>query len=169
MHWNRNAKILLIFLSLALFCAGSAAGQDLGQWTTKKVSVQSEADGQLREVRAARNQGFDRAVFEFADGVPEYMVGYVNPPILGDDDKPVHMSGKAFIEVRFRCYYGENDPEKIFKGYPQGKLNLPALLEIKDSYWFEALQIYALGARKQTPFRVQQLSSPARLVIDIKH
>jgi hypothetical protein len=48
-------------------------------------------------------------------------------------------------------------------------LGLPVLLEIKEIDFSEGVMAFALGLRGRRAFRVQTLTNPARLVVDIKH
>ena len=50
-----------------------------------------------------------------------------------------------------------------------GEQNLPILQDIKSVDWFENFFSFAVGLKIKKPFRVQELSSPSRLVIDFKH
>ena len=51
---------------------------------TSEVSVAPAKQGLLSAVRAARQDGFDRVVFEFEAAVPGYSVRYVDRPITED-------------------------------------------------------------------------------------
>ena len=52
---------------------------------------------------------------------------------------------------------------------PTGPLfpNLPTIREVTEICAFEALAIWLVGVSERQPFRVFELSSPARLIIDI--
>jgi hypothetical protein len=165
----------LVLAILFAVCAGRMASAQhysntgpVNAWTTRKVSRVNDPDGQLRIVRAAKQAGFDRVVFEFADGVPSFFVNYTNAPIYQEETMTeVKISGTAFIEVSFQFYYGEH--AEIYKGYPKGKLDLPSLLEMKNIDSSESVMAFAFGLQGRHAFRVQTLTNPARLVVDIKH
>lgn len=165
----------LAFAIVLTTCVASAASAQhysntgpVNAWTTRKVSRVNDPDGQLRIVRVAKQAGFDRVVFEFADGVPSFFVNYTKAPIYQEETMTeVKIGGTAFIEISFQFYYGEH--AEIYKGYPQGKLNLPVLLEMKNIDASEGVMAFALGLQGRHAFRVQTLTSPARLVVDIKH
>jgi hypothetical protein len=126
------------------------------------------AAGQLRIVRAAKQNEFDRVVFEFADGVPDFSVSYPTRTIydLGTQAK-LKISGTAVIEVSLDFNYGEHT--EIYQGFPKGKLDFPGLLEIKNVDFSEGVMAFALGVQGRRAFRVQTLTKPARLIVDIKH
>ncbi|HKX84047.1 MAG TPA: hypothetical protein VJL58_07505, partial [Pyrinomonadaceae bacterium] len=106
-----HRSIAFLFV-LTFACLANVTGQDaqgsLQTWTKAGVSMPGDADGKLREVRAAKNRGFDRVVFEFADDVPQFSVQYVKPPIDDGTDTPVTIAGGAFLEVKFHNYHGED-------------------------------------------------------------
>jgi hypothetical protein len=52
---------------------------------------------------------------------------------------------------------------------PKGNLKLAVLREIKEIEWFEGDRLFGIGLNKRALFRVQELTNPYRLVIDIKH
>ena len=53
---------------------------------------------------------------------------------------------------------------------PKQKIpKMPLIKEIKPLGWFEAEVGYIIGLKRRTPFRVQLLSNPDRLVVDFKH
>lgn len=166
--------ITLLLVSIFMVGASRSASAQyqhtgrLNSWTISRVSRVNAPDGQMRVVRAAQNDGFDRVVFEFADGVPSFLVSYAKPPILEETTMaPIEISGTAVLVVTFSFYFGENT--SIYQGFPEGKLNLPVLNEIKNIDSSEGVMSYALDLQGRHPFRVSTLASPARLVVDIKH
>jgi hypothetical protein len=139
----------------------------LNVWTVAQISRLNAPDGQFRILRVARHDGFDRAIFEFADGVPSFSVRYQKRPVLEEGTMaPVEISGSAVLVVTFQFYYGEN--VSIYQGFPKGPLDLAVLTEIKNIDASEAVMSYALGVQGRHAFRVTTLANPARLVVDIK-
>jgi hypothetical protein len=157
-----------------VFAAASAGAQhyrDAGRldtWTTQDVSRVIEADGKLRIVRAAQQDGFDRVVFEFADAVPSFFVSYPSSTLydITTQDR-LRISGGAVLEVSMHFNYGEHT--ELYQGFPKDKLDLPALLEIKHIDFSEGVMAFALGLRERRAFRITTLANPARLVVDIRH
>jgi hypothetical protein len=170
-----TTQLRLTFAILAVVVCGTSGWAQqyrdtgaLNSWTTSEVSRVTEPDGQLRIVRAAKQDGFDRVVFEFADGVPSFSVGYPTSPLydIGTQAR-LKISGGAVLEVSMHFNYGEHTD--IYQGFPKGKLDLPALLEIKNIDFSEGVMAFALGLRERRAFRVSTLSNPARLVVDVRH
>jgi hypothetical protein len=125
----------------------------------------------LTAVRAAEHPGFDRVVFEFGEGpLPGYRVAYLQGPAQdcgSGDEKPV--AGGAILEVTIRpanAHTEEGQPTIPFREQP---LTLSVLREIERTCDFEAVVTWVLGVSSQKPFRVTELSGPARLVVDVEH
>jgi hypothetical protein len=169
-------KIIGAGLLLGLLCVQSVPAQctnktgKLNVWTTAPVVRDENSSASFKEMRVAKQKGFDRVVFEFAENVPNFSVHFEKPPITNYGGEDLKMSGKAFVVVQFHLvsYPEDADTSKIVFEIPRNKLKAPVVTEIKNSEWFEGYLSFAIGLRKRTPFRVQQLSNPARLVIDFK-
>jgi hypothetical protein len=173
MNTTRFSRLSFAIL-LAVSCGTAGRAQHyrdtgpLDTWTTNEVSRVTEPDGQLRVVRAAKQDSFDRVVFEFADGVPSFLVSYPTSTLydIGTQAR-LKISGGAVLEVSMHFNYGEHTD--IYQGFPRGKLDLPALLEIKNIDFSEGVMAFALGLRERHAFRVSTLTKPARLVVDVRH
>ena len=124
----------------------------------------------LTAVRTAEHPGFDRVVFEFAEGpLPGYRVAYLPGPAQdcgSGEEKPV--AGGALLEVTLRpsnAHTEEGQPTIPFREQP---LTLPVLREIERTCDFEGVVTWVLGVSSGRPFRVTELSGPARLVVDVE-
>lgn len=181
------AKLFFFFLGLLLTCAAPGAGSG-GQVSTALVAaaapivqpewtkklVERKKDGispvTLRQVSAADQDDFDRVIFEFKDNqVPGYRVEYV--PIITDEAEKVHkLFGKAFMRVDMNpAWAHSNETGAPSVKEREKRLNLPVVIEFKQVEDFEGVVSYALGLSGRKPFRVTEMSNPARLVIDVKH
>lgn len=147
-----------------------------GGWDVKPVEIAApnakEGSGELRKVRAGKHTGYDRVVFEFSGkSVPMCKVRYAEPPFnLGESDEVVKISGEAFLEVGFTPAAAHNlETGQITVVDPEKPVRSNALQEVKRIYDHEGQVIYVLGLIAQRQFRVQTLSNPSRLVVDIKH
>lgn len=183
----KAAKLFFFVLGLLLMCAPPGAGSG-GQVSTAPVVaaaptaqpewtkklVERKKDGispvTLRQVSAADQDDFDRVVFEFKDNqVPGYRVEYV--PIIKDEAGTVHkLFGKAFMRVDMNpAWAHSNETGAPSVKEREKRLNLPVVIEFKQVEDFEGAVSYALGLSGRKPFRVTEMSNPARLVIDVKH
>jgi hypothetical protein len=170
-------KIILAFLFSVLFLVSAVAAQwqdagKLNAWTYKTISRAAndyEDSIYLKHVRIAKGNGYDRLVFEFTGGIPRYLV---EPKKSGSFENTaeefVKVGGKAFVYVNLQTLpYPEN--EKDVAKIPSGNQHLPVFNEITDIEWFEGVRDFGIGLNARKMFRVQELTSPYRLVIDFKH
>jgi hypothetical protein len=144
--------------------------------TTSPVSVPSSASGiaYLLHVRLAGQPGFDRLVFEFqGDDLPGYDIAYVEPPIREDaSGNPVTVDGEAFLQVRMEPASGVDlRGEEVVEIY-QGPKRVSAsgthvVDEVVETGDFEANLTWVVGLGERVPFRVDTLSSPPRLVVEL--
>lgn len=178
-------RSFLPMLLLAPLWAGSAGAQDRGEgklniWTFSKVASRAKYDEVLPvtyKMRTSGHIGFDRIVFEFAESaMPEYEIRYKKPPILIDashiedaahptKDETIAVSGNAFITIEIALSFDGKSVTSEFLG----KQDLPVLKDVRTVDWFENYFSFVAGLKHRRPFRVQELSDPVRLVIDIKH
>jgi hypothetical protein len=166
--------ILAILLMLAASSQISAQWNDAGKfnvWTAQtfsRLNDDSRETPYLKEVRVARNKGFDRVVFEFTGDIPRYLIQYVKPPISGTADVEIKVNGKFFVQIEMLTLPYPDDEKLAETKIPEGKLNFPVISEIKEIEWFEGSRPFVVGLRAKKLFRVQQLKNPTRLVIDFR-
>ena len=168
----------LFILTLLLTCAFTfnafAQWEDSGKlnaWTAAAILRQNKDSKEtpyLKEVRVATNKGFDRIVFEFLGDIPPFRIEYIKPPITGTADREIKVSGKYFVSIILHSLPYPDDEKFPEAKIPTGKLNLPAVSEVREIEWFEGDRPFAVGLKDKKPYRVQQLKNPARLVIDFK-
>jgi hypothetical protein len=140
-----------------------------GSTTAVSVPV-THPTAHLVAVRAARQDGFDRVVFEFSEQVPGYKVAWTPKPLMATSGKEVTLAGTAALVVRMEQASGF-DLDKGKPTYtgaktvqPLGTEHVQELAQVED---FEAVLSWGLGAKAEVPFRVSTLASPPRLVIDL--
>lgn len=125
----------------------------------------------LRAVRLASHPGFDRVVFEFEGGqVPGYKIEYVDRPVrqCGSGDV-VKVAGDGWLSVRLTPAQAHTEAGKPTITARNRRAGLPVLKEMKIICDFEADVEWILGMASPNRYRVLELGSPARLVVDIKH
>ena len=121
----------------------------------------------LVAIRASHHPGFDRIVYEFADGLPSsHQVRYVDK-LLGDaSGLPIRIAGRAILQVSFAPAQAHDAQGQTV---PQRKaFALPNIMTTVRSGDFEAVTTYGIGLAKRTPFEVVTLQDPSRVVIDIR-
>ena len=170
----RRLTLLFILLLLMVAPALTRPPQEPA-WTTSRVEQKFPARVNavvMRKVRASRQEGYDRVVFEFeGDSVPDYWLEYKRPPFFMDEtERTVKVPGRAFIEVTFRPAVGHNiDTGERTIEEPDGPVRLTVLRALQNTYDHEGDVTYVLGLSARKPFRAQALTNPARLAVDIKY
>lgn len=165
-------RLSLIALALVLTaCAPSTPVRtDSFQGTTEPTEKRRDDTpvAVLREVRAAEQQGFDRVVFEL-DRMPGYRIGYEDRPAQCGSGEPVEVAGEARLQVQLVPAQAHTEEGAPTVEQRERHLDLPVLKELESTCDFEADVTWVLGLASRRPYRVQELASPARLVIDIGH
>ena len=181
---GRAAAMFLLLLTIGLpSVSGQSSPQKNGEeyysqmgrlnaWTTEPVYRQKYgAVPEFLKVRFGKHRGFDRVVFELDEDLVGYFITYGKPPFQGEaSEETVKVRGRAFVEIALYPVTSTDENieanEKILA--EQNKLKMPLIREAKPVEWFEGELRYVIGLKKETPFRVQVLSHPARLVVDFK-
>ena len=161
------AAAALTVSALAVSGAVSASADDLGAFTcTDRSGGLTGAPGTVSAIRFAHHDGYDRLVIGFATSntMPEYRLTQQSSATFSQDasGRPVALDGSAGI----RAVFSNSD---IVDGAPSDqKAGLPELREVADIGNFEGVVSYGIGLHDAACFRVIELSSPTRLVIDIQ-
>jgi hypothetical protein len=120
-------------------------------------------------VRVGGHTTFDRVVLEFAGGPPGYHVEYVDEVTQDGSGEPVPLRGRAFLDVALF-------PASARDGHGGGASpalppvsGLAALRDLAHAGDFEAVTSLGIGVAAPTPFAVDRLSAPGRVVIDVEH
>jgi hypothetical protein len=131
----------------------------------------------LERVAVGRNEGYDRVVFQFRNGLPGYRVEYVRPPLREDGSgNRVQVAGNAFVLVRMELASGfdvaTGEGELVYKG-PRRLSGADAgtsiVKEVVRTGDFEAVLSWAIGLDDRVDFRVLTLENPARIAVDFRN
>jgi hypothetical protein len=145
---------------------------DGGAWTAGIVDKQAPAVGValLRAVRAARHEGLDRVVLEFDGALPAYHIEYIDRPVrrCGSGDATA-LEGDGWLEIHLEPAAAHNEQGQPLLLAREQWPGLPIVREIELTCDFEAHVNIVLGVASPNRYRVLELSSPARLVVDIRH
>jgi hypothetical protein len=140
-------------------------------WTTEPSMVRGGGmPSLLVAVRAARNDEFDRVVFQFEGAqLPGYDVQYLADPArqCGSGQR-APVAGRARLLVRLT-------PAQMHRDDGRGSLvphsirtELDAVTELRSTCDFEGQVAWVLGIDNLRPYRVISLHNPARLVVDVR-
>ncbi|MEO5510566.1 MAG: hypothetical protein ABIS27_08035 [Longimicrobiales bacterium] len=164
-----NKYPVLLLLMVVGSCSGD--GSEGGAGWTRGVQEVRRTSGiaTLRSIRAASHDGFDRIVLDFgADPIPGYHISYIDRPVRtcarGDT---VLMPGDGWLEIRLEpaaAHTEVGQPTIAGRTLP---LDLPNLRRLNLTCDFEAQVTWVAGVLSPNDFRVSELGSPARLVVDI--
>ncbi len=129
-----------LIICLLIICAAvisiSAQFDNVGKlnvWTTENVQRSYWQDFEeddlataLCKIRVAKHKDFDRVVFEFDDGKPQYVIQYLPSNIYSTEggDKEIKIAGDVFMLINIYGI-GVDDPPCKLKNYPKKKLNFP--------------------------------------------
>jgi hypothetical protein len=126
----------------------------------------------LTAVRAATHEGYDRVVFELSvgDEMPGYHVEYIDKPVRDcGEGSAKEVAGDAWLEVRMMPGNAHTEAGQPTIPFREQSLDLPVIRELERTCDFEAVTTWVIGLGSPNPYRVQELSDPPRLVVDIAH
>ena len=142
------------------------------EWTAGLVDVKRSgfAPVTLREVRTARNEGFDRLVLQFdGDQLPGYHVEYVDKPVIKcGSGNPTEVAGQGWLQVRMQPAQA-HEGAQVTVAERERKLGLPLVQELELTCDFEGEVTWVLGVKSPNKYRVMELKGPTRLVVDVQH
>src|SRR5262249_22088841 len=157
----RFFNIALIVSAFVAFSAVAGAQWtdkgDLGQWTSVSVSRIRNYDGELllTGIRAAANNGFDRLVFEFKEGLPNYRIQFERGPSFENTaERKVRVRGRYFITIDLQTLpYPEPNSKYEDIKLPARARGMKVFNQIKEIEWFEGDRFFAVGLDAKRPFR----------------
>ena len=159
-HLPRTARPLLLGLAVLL---------GLTLPSTAPSPAVAAGTPQLVAVRAASHPGFDRVVLEFAGGLPEVRRAQYVDPLRADGSgaRPL-LAGAAVLQLTVFQAVGHD--EQTGRDTSPGRVvtALPNVVELVQSGDFEATVSYGIGLVQRRPFTLSTLSSPSRVVLDVR-
>jgi LPXTG-motif cell wall-anchored protein len=123
----------------------------------------------LTSLRAGRQASFDRVVFQLDGPIPSYYsVRYVPVVRLDGSGAPLRLRGTAFLEVVIRAPTHDEAGRPVLTP-TRLRPNFPALREVNAPGSFEGQTTAGIGLTQRVGFRVLELASPTRIVVDLAH
>ena len=161
--------------STAAATAPSPAPSPTRTFAGGTARVEEESTGgplSVVAVRAARQDGYDRVVFELdgqQEGQPGWTVQYVDDPRRDGSGEPVEVKGEKTLVVLVRGTgypfdTGVEEAERATVG-----ADLEVVEDVVLGSVFEGVYEAFVGVDAERPFTVTRLADPARLVVDIGH
>lgn len=152
---------------------GTRMGEASGEFG--KAPIRHESDAKARLVGLDAEEGdsgsdgdIEQVTFTFADTkvLPKYDVGYVDAVRAFPDDDPIAVSGNAFLEVGFKLTNPNTDGRMAVE--PDKQPDLPLVKEMLLVENLGGSLRFAVGLDSDAEFRVRPLSSPTRLVVEVR-
>jgi hypothetical protein len=127
----------------------------------------------VTDIRTGRHEGFDRVVYELGgEGMPGWRVGYVDSAVQDGSGNEIPVAGSAVIQVLIdgSAYPFDSGVEPYAGPTPVLGPSGGSVIEVNGSGVFEGVTQSFIGvAEPNTPFSVQSLTDPVRVVIDVAH
>jgi hypothetical protein len=135
------------------------------------IGVGSVARAQITDVRVATHDGYDRIVFEFANGIPAYTIEPAIPPFSADGSgQPIDVAGTGFLRITLDGGTKVTpDGEITYAGPTNVEPDFDELTQLIEGGDFEAVSTWYAGLATEPCIRVFTLADPSRLVLDIQH
>ena len=134
---------------------------------------QTVARAHITDVRVGTHDGYDRVVFEFADGLPEGSLERAEPPFTHDaSGELISVEGESFLRLIMRGGTKQTDAgTSSYDGPTEFEPNAHTLLHVIEGGDFESQSTWYLGLTEEECVRVLTLieDGSARLVIDVEH
>lgn len=133
------------------------------QATTRRANI--------LDVRIGTHPGYDRVVFRFNTGTPEFTLGRAEPPFVQDGSgNPITVLGESFLSLTMRGGTRQmDDGTSSYDGPTEFHPDLPALTHLIEGGDFEAQSTWYFGLEHEACVRVLLLDDEPRLVIDLEH
>lgn len=124
----------------------------------------------VTDVRIALNEGFERVVLEMTgDGVPGYLIEYVDRPVRQcGSGHVVDLAGDGWLQIRLEPARAHTDAGESTVEERRREPRQPVIREAVMTCDFEAQVEWVLGVSSPNRYRVLELRSPTRLVVDIR-
>lgn len=157
---------------LAAGCSDGGGGLDNASTESKSGESQGSTTALLTSIEVTKEDGYDRAVFEFANHVPGYDVGYVERPIVADGSgDEVAVQGAAVLQVRLEpaldADLTKEDAPRTYFGPTRFSPDAQTIVELVRTGGFEAVLTWTVGLKEKAPFAVSTLTDPPRVVVDV--
>jgi hypothetical protein len=133
------------------------------------VETGSAAIANIVDVRVGTHDGYDRVVFEFEQGTPEFTLDRAEPPFTQDGSGfPIEVAGESVLGLSMRGGTKQTDAGTSSYDGPTD-VGLAALVHLVEGGDFERQSTWYLGLSEEACVRVLLLDAPPRLVIDVEH
>jgi hypothetical protein len=125
----------------------------------------------ILDVRVGTHEGYDRVVFEFEQGTPEFTLDRAEPPFTEDaSGLPIEVEGDSFLGLVMRGGSKQTDEgTSSYDGPTEFEPGFPVLRHLVEGGDFERQSTWYFGLDADACVNVFLLDGPPRLVIDLEH
>lgn len=151
-----------------------APSDDIGEPFTCDLPVVDPGTAPIAnivDVRVGTHDGYDRLVFEFDRGTPEFTFDRAEPPFSEDaSGMPLEVDGESFLGLVMRGGTKQTDSgDSSYDGPTEFEPDFATLVHAVEAGDFERQSTWYLGLAEEACVRVMLLDGPPRLVIDVEH
>jgi hypothetical protein len=173
MTMNKLLKAVVTSLAVLTTSAVVAApSQARTTWDTGPVVVTRDVSPTPKVVnlRVGQHAAFDRIVIDLDGKVPGYRARYVRQLRYDGSGEPVPLRGHRFLAIGVDPAKAHNaQGDSVYRGPDLQQYQLPTLRGVAFTGDFEGTVSFGIALRKHASFRVTELHSPNRLIIDVHH
>jgi uncharacterized protein DUF4232 len=132
-------------------------------------AVASRGTAVLRQLRTGEHGSFERLVLEFTAPYGAVKVGYVPVVRQEPSNRIVPLQGRSFLQIVIQGAVARYAATPItpYQGPTTVTPRYPTLRQVSISGDFERVLSVGVGLSRTAGFRVQRLSAPDRLVLDV--
>ena len=122
-------------------------------------------------MRVGTHTAYDRIVFSFATGIPEYVIEKAVPPLTKDPSGTVvQVEGTSYLRIVLQGGTVQlPDGGQSYSGATSFTPHFSKLVDFQSSGDFEAVASWYVGTSADACVRAFTLTAPDRLVIDLQH
>jgi hypothetical protein len=153
--------------------ASAAPSEDLGPFSCAFPIEERRTPVHTRivDVRVGEHDGYDRVVFEFDNGIPEFVLSQAEAPYTEDPSgQPMDVDGTSVLQlVLIGATRFDEEFEPTYDGDTEFMPGFAQLIHLVEAGDFEAVSSWYIGLGGDACVRMLTLDGPDRLVIDIEH
>lgn len=169
----RTLKTLVVATSVLLTGALTAASSTArAVWDTAPAHVTRQVTPipHVVNLRVGEHATYDRVVLDLTGQIPGYDVRYVSELRYDGSGEQVPLKGTRFIAVRVTPASAHDaQGHSVYRGPQLTQYAMPMLRGVAFTGDYEGHVSFGLALSHQDTFRVFELHSPNRLVIDVHH
>lgn len=170
----RKLTMSVVAVTAALVSSVATAPASLARpvWDTTPVHVTHSVPPtpKVVDVRVGEHRRFDRVVIDLDGRVPGSTVRYVRSLRYDGSGQAVPLRGRSFIAITLSPAKAHNaHGNNVYEGAQLQQYRLPVLRGVAFTGDFEGQVSFGLALRHRSDFRVLELQSPSRIVIDVRH